>query len=156
MDFRAIRSWELLWNKRNQQLGILSGFLGNRQLGICLDFEQSQLRTYDNLDFEQLAIGTFMWISSKRHLGILSGSRQSAIGNFIWISGQSSIENFGLIASHRQLGILFGFPCNRQLGISLCFGFQGNQQLGICEDFEQSALGNSIWISGQYSAWIFI
>ena len=79
------------------------------------------------MDFEQTAFGHLIWISG-----------QSAIVSFIWISGRLPIGNFILI------------DC-MQSAVGMLVGLQGNRQLGSYDYFEQSALGNSIWISGQSS-----
>ena len=64
---RAIGSWEFSWIWSKRQLGILYyGFLGNRQLGIYLDFEQS-------------AVENLSGFRGKRQLAILSGFRASGI-----------------------------------------------------------------------------
>ena len=103
----------------------------------------------------QSAIQNFICISRHRHLAILPGwpgnrqlgiifvfiSRPSATGDSIWIRTYSEF-----------LFWIVGQPAVRKLSaLAVWFGFQGNRQLGIYVDFKQSALGNSILISGQSS-----
>ena len=112
----------------------------------------------------QSAIQNFICISRNRHLAILPGcpgNRQLGIIYVFVGNRQLGVEFPG----HRQQAILFGFqptrsflfwivgqPTVRKLSaLAVWFGFQGNRQLGIYVDFEQSALGNSILISGQSS-----
>merc|ERR1712023_149730 len=90
LDFKAIGSWEFMWISSNLHLGILSGFLGNLQLGI-----------------KHIHL---IRISSNWQLGItfMFDSRQSSVGNFI---------GFGVIGSWEfswTLRILSGF---RVIGI---------------------------------------
>ena len=113
----------------------------------------------------QSAIQNFICISRQRHLAILPGwpgnrqlgiifvfvYRQSAIRS--WISRPSATGNSIWIRTYSEfLFWIVGQPAVRKLSaLAVWFGFQGNRQLGIYVDFEQSALGNSILISGQSS-----
>ena len=105
-----------------------------------------------HLHFEKSAFGNFTWMSGQSAIGhYICFHRQSAIRS--WISGPSATGNCIWIQTYSEfLFWIVGQPAVRKLSaLAVWFGFQGNRQLGIYVDFEQSALGNSILISGQSS-----